>query len=97
MPCRRGVVAVFAVLISAWHVGFLAAAPLVAADPASSDPPGEVVALRGRWTCLDALAATPGDPASDHCNHPGERFELRQQPVATESAPEDEHAASEPS
>ena len=48
-----------------------------AADPPSSEPGGDVVVLRGRVACLDALPATPSDPATDPCDQPGARFELR--------------------
>ncbi len=49
---------------------------LFAADPAPESS-ADVVVLRGRVVCLDALAATPADPAADPCNQPGARFELR--------------------
>jgi hypothetical protein len=78
MPRRRRVLAAFAVLLSGWWcLVFLGPAPLAAADPPSVEPAGEVVALRGRVVCLDALAATPADPAIDPCSQPGARFELR--------------------
>src|SRR5262245_40886195 len=76
MPWRRGVLAVL--LSASCSAGALGAAPLPTADPPSTESPGDVVTLRGRVVCLDALADAPPDPEIDPCNQPGARFELRQ-------------------
>jgi hypothetical protein len=51
----------------------------------AADPPAEsksdVVAVRGRVVCLDALSATPANPEADPCNQPGARFDLRVSPT----------------
>ncbi len=86
---RAGVVASVTVLQIA---GFGAPHRLFAADP-SPESTADVVALRGRVVCLDALAATPADPAADPCNQPGARFELRISPAeAVRFLPEDAKA-----
>ena len=76
MPRNRRVRAAVVALATLVSIG---APRFRAADPAP-DSSADVVALRGRVTCLDALAATPADPAADPCNQPGARFELRISP-----------------
>ena len=52
------------------------AGPLLA-DDSPAESTGDVVTLRGRVICRDALDATTADPAADPCNQPGARFEVR--------------------
>jgi hypothetical protein len=53
-----------------------AVASTAGAAAPQKEPSSEVVAIRGRIVCLDALAPSTAAPGSDPCNQPGARFEI---------------------